>query len=85
MRVLVRLIRLDMVEVDGSNPPGPTEFLSLCFYEPLFFQNRAFWRVLARGHYRGKVVVGQMPFKGVQPIKSLAVNTTYSHRSSTAS
>ena len=45
-----------MVEVGGSNPPGPTKFLSFCFYVILFFQSRAFWRVLARQHYRGKVV-----------------------------
>ena len=32
-----------MVEVGGSNPPGPTKFISLCFYFTLFFQNRAFW------------------------------------------
>ena len=44
-----------MVEVGGSNPPGPTKFLSLRFYWILFFRNRAFWRVLVRGHYRGKV------------------------------
>ena len=31
-RVLVRPIGLDMVEVGGSNPPGPTKFLGLCFY-----------------------------------------------------
>ena len=41
-----------MVEVGGSNPPGPTKFLSICFYWALFSQNRAFWRVSARGHYR---------------------------------
>ena len=41
-RVLVRPIGLDMVKVGGSNPPGPTKFLSLCFYEILFFQDRAF-------------------------------------------
>jgi hypothetical protein len=29
---LVRPIGLDMVEVGGSNPPGPTKFLGLCFY-----------------------------------------------------
>ena len=45
-----------MVEVGGSNPPGPTKFLSRCFYDTLFFQNRAFWRFSARGRYRGKVV-----------------------------
>ena len=27
-----------MVEVGGSNPPGPTKFLSLCFYSTLFFE-----------------------------------------------
>jgi hypothetical protein len=37
MRVLVRPIGLDMVEVGGSNPPGPTKILSLCFYSTLFF------------------------------------------------
>ena len=47
---------LDMVEVGGSNPPGPTNFLSRCFYSILFFQNRAFWRFSERGHYRAKVV-----------------------------
>ena len=57
-RVLVRPIGLDMVEVGGSNPPGPTKFLSRCFYDTLFFQNRAFWRFSARGRYRGKVVIG---------------------------
>ena len=56
-RVLVRPIGLDMVEVGGSNPPGPTKFLSLCFYSPLFFQNRAFWRVFAHERYRIKVVI----------------------------
>ena len=56
--VLVRPIGLDMVEVGGSNPPGPTKFLSRCFYDTLFFQNRAFWRFSARGRYRGKVVIG---------------------------
>jgi len=25
-----------------DNPPGPTKFLSRCFYVILFFQNRAF-------------------------------------------
>ena len=45
-RVLVRPIGLDMVEVGGSNPPGPTKFLSICFYWILFLQNRAFWRFL---------------------------------------
>jgi len=39
-----------------DNPPGPTKFLSLCFYSTLFFRNRAFWRVSARGGYRRKVV-----------------------------
>jgi len=58
MRVLVRPIGLDMVEVGGSNPPGPTKFLSLCFCSTLFFQDRAFWRVSARGRYRAKVVIG---------------------------
>ena len=57
-RVLVRPIGLDMVEVGGSNPPGPTRFLSPCFYSILFFQNRAFRCVFACGHYRGKVVIG---------------------------
>ena len=37
-RVLVRPIGLDMVEVGDSNPPGPTKFLSICFYEILFFR-----------------------------------------------
>ena len=41
-----------MVEVGGSNPPGPTKSLGICFYSFLFFQNRAFWRVSARGRYR---------------------------------
>ena len=31
-RVLLRPIGLDMVEVVGSNPPGPNKFLSLRFY-----------------------------------------------------
>ena len=30
MRVLVRPIGLDMVEVGGSNPPGPYKKLSIC-------------------------------------------------------
>ena len=47
-----------MVEVGGSNPPGPTKFSSFCFYSILFFQNRAFWRFSARERYRGKVVIG---------------------------
>ncbi len=47
-----------MVEVGGSNPPGPTKFLNFCFYSILFFQNRPFWQVSVRGHYRGKVVIG---------------------------
>ena len=51
-RVLVRPIGLDMVEVGGSNPPGPTKFSSFCFYSILFFQNRAFWRVSVCGRYR---------------------------------
>ena len=51
-RVLVRPIGLDMVEVGGSNPPGPTKFLSLCFYSTLFFRNHACWRVSVCGHYR---------------------------------
>ena len=51
-RVLVRPIGLDMVEVGGSNPPGPTKILSLCFYSTLFSQNRAFWRVSVCGRYR---------------------------------
>ena len=37
-RVLARPIGLDMVEVGGSNPPGPTKFLSRCFYDTLFFR-----------------------------------------------
>jgi len=37
-RVLVRPIGVDMVEVGGSTPPGPTKFLSLCFYLSLFFR-----------------------------------------------
>jgi len=41
-----------------GNPPGPTKFLSRCFYGTLFFQNRSFWRFSARGRYRGKVVIG---------------------------
>ena len=36
-RVLVRPIGLDMAEVGGSNPPGPTKFSSFCFYSILFF------------------------------------------------
>ena len=28
----------DMVEVGGSNPPGPTKFLCRCFYSILFFR-----------------------------------------------
>ena len=56
-RVLVRPIGLDMVEVGGSNPPGPTNFLRHCFYSLLFFKNRAFWRVSVRGRYRRKVVI----------------------------
>ena len=56
-RVLVRPTGLDMVEVGGTNPPGPTKFLSPCFYSTLFFQNHAFWRVSARGHYRGKGII----------------------------
>ena len=40
-----------------DNPPGPTKFLSLCFYSILFFQNRAFWRVSVCGRYRQKVVI----------------------------
>ena len=35
-----------------DNPLGPTRFLSLCFCSTLFFQNRAFWRISAGGHYR---------------------------------
>jgi len=35
-----------------DNPPGPTKFLSRCFYSILFFQNRAFWRISVGGHYR---------------------------------
>ena len=27
-----------MVEVGGSNPPGPTKFSSICFYWTLFFR-----------------------------------------------
>ena len=37
-RDLVRPIGLDMVEVGGSNPPGPTKILNLCFYSTLFFR-----------------------------------------------
>ena len=51
-RVLVRPIGLDMVEVGGSNPPGPTKFSSFCFYSILFFQNRAFWCVSVCEYYR---------------------------------
>ena len=54
-RVLVRPIGLDMVEVGGSNPPGHTKFWGLCFYS-IFFQNRAFWLVSVRGHYRTKIM-----------------------------
>ena len=46
-----------MVEVGGSNPPGPTNFLTLCFYLTLFFQNRGFRRASARGRCRGKIVI----------------------------
>ena len=46
-RVMLRPIGLDMVEVGGSI---------------LFFQDRAFWRVLARGHYRGKIAIVLPPF-----------------------
>ena len=56
----MRPIGLDMVEVGGSNPLGPTKLLRRCFYSTLFFQNRAFWRVSVRGHYRRKVVIGQL-------------------------
>ena len=55
-RVLVRPVGLDMVEVGGSNPHGPAKFLSLCFYSTLYFQDSAFRRVSACGHYRGKVM-----------------------------
>ena len=55
MRVLMRQIGLDMVEVSGANPPGSTKFLSPCFYSSLFFQNRAFRLVSVRGHYRVKI------------------------------
>ena len=55
-RALVRPVGLDMVEVGGSNPPGPAKFLSLCFYSTLYFQDSAFRRVSACGHYRGKVM-----------------------------
>ena len=37
-----------MVEVGGSNPPGPTKFLSLCFSSNLFICSlspRVLWRV----------------------------------------
>ena len=37
----------DMVEVGGSNPPGPTKFSGLCFYST-FFQNRVFLCMNAR-------------------------------------
>ncbi len=53
-----------MVEVGGSNPPGPTKFLKRCFYETLFFRNRAFWCGSMCGRYHGKVVTGQLPCKG---------------------
>ena len=37
-RVLVRPIGLNMVAVGGSNPPGPTNFLSLFFINLYFFE-----------------------------------------------
>ena len=46
-----------MVEVGGSNPPGPTKFLNFCFYSILFFQNRPFWHVSVRRPYRAKVEI----------------------------
>ena len=46
-----------MVEVGGSNPPGPTKFLNFCFYSILFFQNRPFWHVSVRRPYRAKVAI----------------------------
>ena len=48
----------DRLEPVPGKPPGPTKFLSLCFYETLFFQNRAFWGVYMCGHYRRRVVAG---------------------------
>ena len=32
----MRPIDLDMVEVGGSKPTGPTKYLSLCFYSFFF-------------------------------------------------
>jgi len=37
-RVLVRPIGLDMVEVGGSNPPGPTNFYVSVFIRFYFFK-----------------------------------------------
>ena len=87
-RVLVRPIGLDMVEVGGSNPPGPTKILSLCFYSPLVFQNRAFWIFSGRERSRQKVEgdgsikcywrsirhrASQARTPGVQPPKAMAI------------
>ena len=72
-----------MVEVGGSNPPGPTNFLSRCFYSILFFQNRAFWRVSVRGRYLIKVVTGQLPCKGSDQAAHLYGPVTITLRTST--
>ena len=42
----------DMVEVGGSNPPGPTKFSGLCFFSTFFSEPCVF----AHEHYRVKVV-----------------------------
>ena len=46
-----------MVEVGGSNPPGPTNFLTLCFSAILFFVFADLSRVRASYLYPRKLVL----------------------------
>ena len=56
-RVAASCVSLDMVEVGGSNPPGPTKFLSRCFSSKLFFFFAESSRVLASYLYLAKVAL----------------------------
>ena len=78
-----------MVEVGGSNPPGPTKFLSRCFSSKLFFLFAESSRVLASYLYPGKVALKsqhclavEVPGKPPYPRKRIAQKREVSKRSS---
>ena len=69
-----------MVEVGGSNPPGPTKIISPCFYVLLFFFLGESSRAMASYIYPAKVLLKKWLYLDRASLIAITKNVTSYNR-----